>query len=270
MKTLVIFTDLDGTLLDEHYSFEPAKEALEELQRRDIPLVLCSSKTRAEIEHYRSLLKNSHPFVAENGGGVFIQKGYFKEKTLPEGYEQRENYILIRLGADYKILRDAIKKLQQKGYRIKGFGDMSPEEISRLTGLAPSEALLAMKREFDEPFILLNGEKRIEQILKEIEEMGLRYTKGRIYHLLGASDKGKAIRVLKELYKKHLGDVLTVALGDSPNDLEMLQAVEVPVVVKRPDGTIDETLASLKDAIFTEYSGPAGWNRTLRKLLTKL
>jgi mannosyl-3-phosphoglycerate phosphatase len=268
MKKLVVFTDLDGTLLDENYSFEPAKEALEELQRRNIPLVLCSSKTRAEIEYYRGLLKNTHPFVAENGGGVFIQKGYFEERFLHYEYEEKGGYILIRLGADYKTLRQAVKRLQEKGYGIKGFGDMSPEEIARLTGLAPSEALLAMKREFDEPFILVNGEKRVNQILEEIEKMGLRYTQGEIYHIMGESDKGRAIRVLKELYRRKLGDILTVALGDSPNDIEMLQTVEVPVVVKRPDGTIDKTLASLKGAIFTEDSGPTGWNRTLMKLLS--
>jgi predicted mannosyl-3-phosphoglycerate phosphatase (HAD superfamily) len=51
---IVIFTDLDGTLLDDSsYSFEPAHEALAEVRIRKIPLILCTSKTRAEKEAWR-------------------------------------------------------------------------------------------------------------------------------------------------------------------------------------------------------------------------
>ena len=75
---LVIFSDLDGCLLDRQtYSFEPAQAALRLIKGKIIPLILVSSKTRVEIEEYRRRLKNDHPFVSENGGAVFIPKGYF-------------------------------------------------------------------------------------------------------------------------------------------------------------------------------------------------
>jgi len=65
----IFFTDLDGTLLDhDTYSFEKAHQALEILRKKNIPLVLCTSKTRTEIGFYRKILKNSHPFISENGG----------------------------------------------------------------------------------------------------------------------------------------------------------------------------------------------------------
>ena len=65
---LIIFTDLDGTLLDSGYSFRKAMPALRLIKEKDIPLVLCSSKTKTEIDYYRKKLENDHPFVSENGG----------------------------------------------------------------------------------------------------------------------------------------------------------------------------------------------------------
>lgn len=79
MKKIIIVTDLDGTLLDcSDYSFDKALPALQLIKEKNIQLIICSSKTRKEIEHYRKKLYNLHPFVSENGGGIFIPKGYFK------------------------------------------------------------------------------------------------------------------------------------------------------------------------------------------------
>jgi len=72
MAKIIVFTDLDGTLLHpKTYSFDAAMPALKLIKEKDIPLILCSSKTRAEIEVYRKKLDNQHPFVSENGGGIF-------------------------------------------------------------------------------------------------------------------------------------------------------------------------------------------------------
>ncbi|MFH0811726.1 MAG: HAD hydrolase family protein [Pseudomonadota bacterium] len=68
---IIIFTDLDDTLLDTYtHSFERALPALEFLKQKAIPLILCSSKTKREIEFYRKKLGNNHPFISENGGGI--------------------------------------------------------------------------------------------------------------------------------------------------------------------------------------------------------
>ena len=64
---LIIFTDLDGTLLDWYtYSFEHSQTALRLIKGKGVPLILSSSKNRAEIEVYRRRLENNHPFVSEN------------------------------------------------------------------------------------------------------------------------------------------------------------------------------------------------------------
>ncbi len=73
MSAYLIFTDLDGTLLDhDTYGYGDALPALELVKKRNVPLVLCTSKTREETSELRDELGLSHPFITENGGGIFI------------------------------------------------------------------------------------------------------------------------------------------------------------------------------------------------------
>lgn len=270
-EPLVIFTDLDGTLLDNMtYSFEKALPALGLLKRKNIPLVICSSKTRREIEHYRKKLENSHPFISENGGGIFIPKGYFSFSAaeFTSGIETPEIYEVIRLGAEYTDLRKVVNALRSEGFDIKGFGDMSAEEIAVVTGLDIFEAEMAKERDFDEPFIAGggNGEK-IAAMLNSIKEKGFNYTQGRFYHILGNSDKGKAVSILIELYRKEAGEIMSAALGDSPNDLPMLEKVDHPVVVKKPDGSYDPRI-NIPKLIRADGVGPEGWNKAVLELIS--
>ncbi len=259
----VVFSDLDGTLLQpQTYSFERAKPALELLRRSNIPLILCSSKTRAEMEIYRRRIKNRHPFIPENGGAIFIPTGYFQ---FPVNGELRNGYFVITLGASYRTIRTAFSAVRKKLFaRVKGFGDMSIDEVCRLTGLSPRDADLAKKREFDEPFIFLEEPDR--SFFAEIRNRGLSWTRGNMYHILGNSDKGTAITVLKEFYQNEYGRIVTIGLGDSLNDLPMLQQVDLPVLIKKPDGS-HEPMVLQRSLMKTEGIGPDGWNEAISKLL---
>jgi mannosyl-3-phosphoglycerate phosphatase len=264
MKKIIVFSDLDGTLLDSRtYSFEPAWRALLLLKEKKIPLVICSSKTRAEIEHWRVLLDNHDPFISENGGGIFIPRGYF---DFPLSGEEKGDYTVIRLGEDYPRLRAAIKELREEGFPVKGFGDMSPEEVSSLTGLSVEESRMAKERQFDETFIF-SGENQ-EALFKAIEERGFRHTRGRFFHLMGASDKGKAASILIGLYRKSFGPLSTIAIGDAPNDVPMLLAVDYPVLVASPFGTYDLRI-DLPGLIKAPGPGPYGWRDAIIEIINK-
>jgi mannosyl-3-phosphoglycerate phosphatase len=270
MKKPVLFTDLDGTLLDATtYSFDAALPALRLLGRLDVPVVICSSKTRAEIEHYRGKLGNRDPFIPENGGAVFIPRGYFPDDaqvTVPGDEVEKHGYRVIRLGASYRDLRRALMELREEGFDVRGFGDMYPEEIASATGLPIKEAVMAGMREFDEPFFFPGGEDGQEKLVTAVKEKGFNITKGLFYHILGASDKGRAVSILIGMYRKQYGDILTVALGDSPNDLSMLHSVEHPIIVEKHDGGYDPRLAA-ENFEQAAGAGPEGWNRAVIKFL---
>lgn len=266
MTHVVIFSDLDGTLLDEtSYAFSEARSALDAVRRKGIPLVLVSSKTSAEIRSVRKRLENEHPFISENGGGVFIPDGYFP--FAPDG-ELRGRYRVISLGSPYSVIRSVFRDLREELHApVRGFGDMSVGDIAALTGLSPDEAVLASQREFDEPFIF-DGAPDAD-FLGAIEQRGLRWTRGKIHHLMGNSDKGRAVRLLQGYFERTRSRMVTIGLGDGLNDLPMLQAVDHPVLVRRADGIHDPDVR-LPALLRTEGIGPAGWGEAVQALLAKL
>ena len=269
---LLLISDLDGTLLDaESYSFQAATEAIDEIRARAISLVLASSKTRVEMEPIRYQLNHHGPFIVENGGAAFIPKGYFPFPL--EGAALRGPYQVIELGTPYAMLRSALKEIAQalKG-SVRGFGDMSIDEVSKRTGLSHPEAVLAKQREYDEPFIVEGPTSQIEDIHRLAAARGLVCTRGgRFHHLLGPSDKGQACRYLIDCFRrlptKEAGDVVTIGLGDSLNDLPMLQAVDRTILVQRPDGSYDPDVA-LPNLVRAGGVGLAGWNAAVLRLFS--
>jgi len=274
MSRIVIFTDLDGSLLDATtYSYEAAEQALTAIQQQGASLILVSSKTRSEIELLRRRLNNHHPFIVENGGALFIPKGYFPfpvDQAIING-----DYQIIEIGTPYLILRSALNNIGNLlGCRLRGFGDLSAEEVARLTGLSPTDALLAKRREYDEPFVIEGRRVAWNDLLRAVEAQGLRCTEGgRFYHLTGSNDKGIASTVLTKQYRRlalAAGDTLTtIGLGDSLNDLPLLATVDYPILVQKPDRSYDPNI-HLPRLIRADGIGPVGWNCSLIDLLPTL
>jgi mannosyl-3-phosphoglycerate phosphatase len=269
---LIVFSDLDGTLLDSDYSFTEAVPALKIIQENEVPLILCSSKTKAEIVHCRKKLNNTHPFISENGGGIFIHEKYFQFRIQSTGFrvQKEENGCVIKLGADYSDLRSALHDLRSEGFDVTGFGDMSIKEVSALTGLEPADAARAKQRFFDEPFVFRGAASDEENMKKSIQAKGLSYTKGEFFHIMGDSDKGRAVDMLKTLFLKQSGEIIAIALGDSVNDIEMLQRADYPVVTQKQDGSYNsEVISRVRGCIKSGGVGPAGWHTAVLKLLNQ-
>jgi len=259
----IIFTDLDATLLEYNtYSFKKALPALNQIKKSKTPLIICTSKTKAEIEYYRKKLKNKDPFIVENGGAIFIPKNYFNFKFKHN--KKNKNYHIIELGTNYEKLSKTIKKIKDNRIKIKNFKDMSPKEVSKDSNLPITKAKLAKKRDYDEPFKILN-KKDENKVLKIIKQNKLKCIKGgRYYHLIGNNNKGKAVNILKKLFKKQFKNMKTYAFGDSKNDFDMLNVVDEPYLVQKPDKSY--TSKKYKKA---KGIGPQGWNKTILKIIKK-
>ena len=152
---------------------------------------------------------------------------------------------------------------------IKGFLNMSPEEISMDFGLSLHQAELSKKREYDEPFIIEDDEKLWDKVLKEIEKKGFRHTKGgRFFHITGENDKGKAVEILTAIYKKGNPHLKTIGLGDSSNDRPLLENVDFPALVQKFDGTHDPNV-DVKGVTKINGIGPVGWKNYIMDYLKK-
>ncbi|MFA5073167.1 MAG: HAD-IIB family hydrolase [Nitrospirota bacterium] len=263
MAPYIIFSDLDGTLLHpKTYSFEEALPALRLLKEKHIPLVLCSSKTRAEIEVYRRHIETVHPFIVENGGGIYIPQGYF---SFPVEEPIREGFHVLELGTPYADIRKAFIRLRNElGISVKGFGDMTAQEVASLTGLTIEQAVFALQREYGEPFIFADHPD--ERFLQAIEASGLHWTQGRLFHVMGNHHKGMAVNKLKALFEREYGSIITIGLGDGLNDFPFLFLVDHPVFIRNNRAIIDPPV-TIPNLYYTNENGPRGWNEAILQLL---
>ena len=281
----LIFTDLDDTLLDhESYSWAEAGPALDFCRERGVPVILATSKTRSEIEPLHETLSLSAPFISENGGGIFFPREIspdapFRTATSSgsplEGNQEavlskngRKRFWKISLGVNYDRLVEHFRDIRHElGWDMRGFSDMNPMEIAQWTGLDEEGARLASEREFDEPFLLNGLYQDMGPLKKVAERKGLVVTSGgRFFHLTGKNDKGIAMDLLISWYRQRYKKILTIALGDSPNDFGMLERSDFPVLIA---STKDYPM--LKDnipgLIMTEEMGPKGWNTAVIQIL---
>jgi mannosyl-3-phosphoglycerate phosphatase len=266
---LLVVSDLDGCLLDEQsYSFEEAREALDALRAHRVPLVLATSKTRAELRPLQRQLDLPHPAIVENGGALVIPKGQLK---VAPGASLVRGFQVVALGAPRAELVAALRAIAaESGLVLRGFAAMGARELRQLTGLKAEAARLALEREFDEPFVVEGGDAPdAARLARAAEARGLRVTRGgRFFHLHGHTDKGRALDRLLELYAAEGRHFQCLALGDSANDLELLERAERAVIVPRPDGAPDPLLrARLPGAELAPAPGPRGWNAAVLKAL---
>jgi len=263
----VIFTDLDGTLLDKHnFQSGRALDTLKRCQELHVPVVFVSAKTRVEIEALRVELANISPFVSENGGGLSLP---IEEFEKPGGFGRFGDYWRRQSTTAMAELRIALKKAAKAAkIEIRSFADMTATEVASLTGLELAMAKLAKMREYDEPFQII-GEttERLDAIKNEIIKLGYRYTHGgSFHHITGQFDKGQTLQILKNLYLEKKPDTKFIGLGDSYNDLSLLRIVDYPFLVRQPDGSFDENI-KIPGLKITKGIGPEGFVEAIESML---
>lgn len=230
----LIFADLDGIPRDERSEIRRAAEsALEALRARRARLVACSSATRAEVEVITSKLGIREPFIVENGGAILMPSGFF---PFPVEASQRQGiYDVIRLGVPYKEVVAGLRRAgEASGCPMRSFYDMPAAEVAAVCEMDPESAARAKQREYDEPFqILTRHSATISSFLERIQAEGLSWTRGKLfYHARGKHNKGQAAKILAALYRRLNPETVTVGIGERPNDLSLLDQVDVPILLR--------------------------------------
>ncbi|MBU0652644.1 MAG: hypothetical protein KKG96_07150, partial [Proteobacteria bacterium] len=77
-----------------------------------------------------------------------------------------------------------------------------------------------------------------------------------------------AVRMVIDIFKINSGEELTtIGIGDSENDLPMLEQVDIPVLIPRPGkGCLDIRMPGLVRAM---EPGCRGWNEVVERLLNE-
>jgi mannosyl-3-phosphoglycerate phosphatase len=266
-KKLVIFSDVDGTLLSrETYRPGPARDAIWECMFLGIDVVLVSSKNRHEMMTVRRELGLKSPFISENGGGLFIPRSFVPSLL---GATMIGSYWRMSWDGDIAAVRLALRRsAEEVGVKVRPFSELGAAEIARLTGLTINQADLAKYREFDEPFLIEEETpEKVTALRERIQMRGYRHTVGgKFHHIMGNFNKGDRVMFLKALYMQAWPNIKFAAIGDAPNDLPMLRQVDRPFAVREPGGTIDRSLL-FEGVTVTRGIGPEGFAEAVRALI---
>lgn len=242
VPSILVFCDLDDTLFEPHtFSVNAsAHRALDRIEREHVPLVFCSSRTRAELELIQQELGIHHPFICENGAAVFLPRGYFGFSVAQAvdiaGYE------VVEFGKPYAeivtVLHRAVDRLD---IEVVAFSDMSIEDVAIDCGVSLLQARLAKLREYSEPFRVVDAKPgAISRLSKALRAAGLECTSRGRYHHVGAIRRENGDQFLRGLYRRAFGKVVTVAFGDHESAVPLLRHADVPLVVQ--SGASDVTM----------------------------
>lgn len=294
-----MFTDIDGTLVDINTA-EYGKETdklIRLIKERNIPLILTSAKTRLEQNKIREDLGLSDPFIVENGGAIVIPKGYFPDYALRDiKYPLRETQetkngaidvnheIVVELGKPADYIRAKLSDIRKKySINFRGVADISVEKLSNLALISREQAKRMAQRNYGETILQIQSED-IARFIKYVQEDGMKVIHGgRFFDVTVGTDKGIAVGILKKLFKdKFHNNVTFFGIGDSTNDIPMLNLMDIPILVQRQDSSwVDDGEIKMKNAVDSnrissnklikvEGIGPNGWENAIHKIILEL
>ncbi|WP_386082932.1 HAD-IIB family hydrolase [Vreelandella sp. F11] len=262
LQPRLIVTDLDGSLLDHHsYDFSPAAPWLARLKQMGVPVIPVTSKTRAELIPLREALGlTATPFIAENGAVIGLPPGWCHARLDRPG-SGRDGVVIKHPGVDIGFIRARLKVWRERlNIRFTRMGELSVPEVMELTGLDAVRARDARQREGSEPLLWHDSEVALASFRAALEGDGLQLTQGgRFWHVMGLSaDKGSAVEWLVKRFTALRGRTpISLGLGDGPNDITMLEAVDQAVVIRGcHELAVEPHNASLYR---TDATGPTGW-----------
>ena len=261
-KQIIIFTDLDGSLLNKDtFRFDEIEDYFKELVSKDIKIIPNTSKTEAELLDFNNLYKLNLSFIAENGSSIHGLN--LIHANLPEkvSLSRPTNQI-------YEIYNENISSDLKK--KITFISKLNIKEQQEIFGLPLDKIELALKRNHSLPIQFNGNEIEKNEFIKIMNNAGLTVqTGGRIMNICDNVNKSKAMLKTVELIKEKMNDeIITIGVGDNQNDIDMLRQSNYACLVKNED--FDSSLINIDNLIKSTEPSPKGWADVIKTALQKV
>ena len=273
MSSAVIYTDLDGTLLDHHtYAFDEALETIKALKDRGIPIIPCTSKTRAETVILMQAIGIDGPMIVENGAAIWVPQDWGLER--PAGSASDADAWCHSFGPSRSMIRRQLAILSiEWGNRYQSLCDLSDKQIAAVTGLDLDGAARAKQREHCETLIWLGTPADRKTFAEQVETLDMRCLQGgRFVHVLTSGGKAEAVSWLHhKICRERPGfdGAISLSAGDAENDVEMLEVTDLALLVRSP---VNEPPAVRRQGglVISDTEGPAGWAEGIEALIERV
>jgi mannosyl-3-phosphoglycerate phosphatase len=269
--TLLIFTDIDGTFINNDTFDEGLNaETVSELLEAQHLVVFNTSKTFDEVDYFQKRIKTSLSFICETGGGIYFANDNFKITESSRGA-----YQVLYESRNIKEYKDKIQSEINKNYRddLAFFDDLSVDEQVSLSGLSGHDLELASRRDFSILIKWKSTKSKYDEFKLFLKQFKLNLiTGGRFSHICSEHDKGNATKLFIDKTKMFFNNsnIITVAIGDSKNDFEMLNKVDFPCIVKSPNNYLLRDSLNSKNITLSDHEAPTGWIECIEKVITRI
>lgn len=255
MKRRLLITDMDHTLLNSQSQIDPVNLAA---IRRHVEAgglyTVATGRAPAAIRIFPELLPYINlPVITGNGGQVvdLTTNEVLYRKTLPLGAEELIAAAMVEfpeMGAVAYCGLDGFYLFQRNLHTDDLVQREGRPALACTIGESPkpwNKALMTSEH----AYMVAVG----EWLAPRLEGMGrLVFSEDTYLELLPTdASKGAAMGVM--LARAGISPDQVVAMGDAPNDIEMLQAAGVGVAV----GNADQSVKAVADAVVGDHNGPA-------------
>ena len=229
-KKVIIFTDLDETLLKENkYNHNILNNFIKTLLKKEYEIIPVTSKTYLEVIDLLKQIKYKLPFSVENGAAYYIP------------INKSKDYLYKKIVNPYAIKKNAIKKILNKSifktylHNLKYIEDLSIVEQKKITKLNSKQLEGFNSREYSIP-VLISGDKYFK---KKFEETLFKYNLkivfgGKLNNISGLHSKLNSLIFFSNKYKQKLRNtkIIIISLGDNQNDIEILNNSNYSGIIK--------------------------------------
>lgn len=158
--SFILYIAIDGLIPPQGKSVPGLDEFTAALDHRGVPAVWLTSRTRLQMDDPRRKLAHTHPFIAEDGCGVFLPEDYFHlrpgaTRSHPQGTAtvRLGRFTCLPVADRQPAASEALEALAaETGVSVVPLRSLAPRELAQNTNLPQREAELARQRDFDELF----------------------------------------------------------------------------------------------------------------------
>jgi mannosyl-3-phosphoglycerate phosphatase len=268
----VVFCAVDTIIPVRGQSHPGFDELIAKMDHAGLPIVWVTGRSRLQMDEPRRRFGHQHPFIGEDGCGVYLPEDYFHlrpAKTVRMG-----RFTCIPVAETQPAAAEALDLLaEETGVSIVPLRSLAPRELAQNTGLPARDAELGRQRDFDELFFFAGASQADEHRFAAqaaLHHAALRQ-RGVLWSLAVGADLGQCIRDLSKLYDRALRSHPAIVGMATPAEAEgFLSACDRGLILANQSelASLSESYRGTKNKVLP-LNSPDVWDLVLEAVTSR-